>query len=203
MPAAGQFINGLSELVFLRLIILVKLFCGLGDDFYAFGVSLGQLGDVDIDYVTVLQRQKPCQDGGAAFSGLFEVGVFVEGKAERYGRYFEEGGLHCGGDCSGIVGVYSRVCAVVNAGNEKVDGTFVELHNGELDAICGGALDAESREQAIDINPVTYEGLGEGDTVAGAGAAVGRSDDGYVAEVEQLLVDGGQAGGKDAIVICQ
>ena len=78
-----------------------------------------------------------------------------------------------------------------------------ELHTCELYAVCGRALDAVSCEEAVDIDPGGDERIAVGDAVACSGAGgVGRHY-GYVGDLDELLIDCGQAGCEDAVVVCE
>ena len=134
---------------------------------------------------------------------FFIIHDFFCGETHSDGGYFEECGLHCGGDCSGVVGVYAGVGAVVDTSDEQVDGAVAELHCGEFYAVGRRAFDTEAAELSVDVNFVAGEGLFEGDAVTCSGAALGGSDDGDVADFDKLFVDSGQAGCEDSIVVCK
>jgi hypothetical protein len=79
----------------------------------------------------------------------------------------------------------------------------VEFHNGELDAIGRGTVDAVSRQLTFDFDFIANQRLMDGYAVRRTGLTACRGDNGNVSEGGELFVYRGQTGRENSIVVGQ
>ncbi len=203
MHAAGELEDELLGAVEAGDIVLVESGGRLRYDANTLRAAPRQKRDVDVHDVARVQGHELAEHGEPMFGRRIVVHGALGGHADRSGGDPQKGGFHRRGHRAGVVDVDADIGPAVDAGYDQVDRTIVELHAGQLHAVGGRALHAEAGEQAADLDLRAGQRLVKRDAVAGAGPALRGCDDRYLAQVDQSLVEGGQARGKDPIIIRQ
>lgn len=174
-----------------------------GEHFQTEGPFGAGFGEVDVPEGTgdsiLIENLRNDFDGEAC--GLFEIWVRIHGEGDGDGGDAEEGSFDGGGDGAGVEDVDSGIGTAVDAADDDVGFGFAEFLDAEFRTIGGAAIDFPSEVGLAAEDFLNDQGLEVGDGMGDTALIDGGGDDLDVSEMLEFFVEGGEAGGVDAIIV--